>query len=72
MNGVEALIALLNSPLAQAVANASQFTDLGLNVGQTSNDELMKALNHQDHDFFEEILARLDRIERRLDEHANH
>lgn len=66
----EALIAILNSPLAQAAANASQYTDLGLNVGQTSNDDLMRELQSQNTRYLDEILSRLDRLERRLD-HAS-
>lgn len=64
MNALEAMVALLNSPLAQAGANASQYTDLVLNLKQVSNDEIMKALELQNQNYLEKIMERLERLEK--------
>lgn len=65
MNGLDFLVQLLTSPITQAAANASQFTDLALNTSQVSNDELMKALETQNSVYLQRILDQLQHLERR-------
>lgn len=43
-----------------------QVFDLLLNLSQTSNDELMKELQHQNKDYFEKIIANQEEILNRL------
>lgn len=43
-----------------------QVFDLLLNLSQTSNDELMKELQHQNKDYFEKIIANQEEILRRI------
>ena len=43
-----------------------QVFDLLLNLSQTSNDELMKELQHQNKDYFEKIIANQEEILIRL------
>lgn len=43
-----------------------QVFDLLLNLSQTSNDEIMKELQHQNKDYFEKIIANQEEILNRL------
>ena len=48
-------------------ANLSQFYSLYLLLRDASNSEIMKELQHQNKDYLEEILVRLDRIEKTIE-----
>lgn len=54
--------------LLNLVANISQIIDLGLNISQTSNDELMKELQKQDKEYFEKIIENQEEIIKLLKE----
>lgn len=42
--------------LLNFVANISQIIDLGLNLGQTSNDKIMEEIQRQNTEYLEKIL----------------
>lgn len=51
-----------NFGLLAYIANISQLMDLGLNLSQTSNDELMKHLREQDNYYLKKILENQEEI----------
>lgn len=57
-----------NFGLLAYIANISQLMDLGLNLSQTSNDELMKHLREQDNYYLKKILENQEEIIRLLKE----
>lgn len=57
-----------NFGLLAYIANISQLMDLGLNLSQTSNDELMKHLREQDNYYLKKILKNQEEIIRLLKE----
>lgn len=57
-----------NLGLLAYIANISQLMDLGLNLSQTSNDELMKHLRKQDNYYLKKILENQDEIIKLLKE----
>lgn len=57
-----------NFGLLAYIANISQLMDLGLNLSQTSNDELMKHLREQDNYYLKKILENQDEIIKLLKE----
>lgn len=48
------------------IANVLQIANFIMNVKETSNDEIMKMLEHQDREYLDCILDRLDNIEKHL------
>lgn len=48
--------------LLNYIANWSQMIDLGLNLSQTSNDELMKEIQKQNAEYLEKILENQETI----------
>lgn len=44
------------------LANISQLFDLGLNISQTSNDELMRELQNQNENYFKRIIKNQEKI----------
>lgn len=48
--------------LLNYIANISQLIDLGLNISQTTNDELMRELQKQDKKYFETIIDNQEKI----------
>lgn len=57
-----------NFGLLAYIANISQLMDLGLNLSQTSNDELMKHLREQDNYYLKKILENQEEIIKLLKE----
>ena len=51
-----------NFGLLAYISNISQLMDLGLNLSQTSNDELMKHLREQDNYYLKKILENQEEI----------
>lgn len=56
-----------NTDLINLLANFLQFYNTSLLQEDASNNDLMKELQHQNTEYFETILKRLDNIEKRLD-----
>lgn len=44
------------------IANISQLLDLGLNLSQTSNDEIMKELQKQNDEYLKTIILNQEKI----------
>ncbi len=50
------------------IANVSQLIDLGLNIGQTSNDQIMMALERQNKIYLETILDKIESLSNEIKE----
>lgn len=50
------------------LANISQLFDLGLNISQTSNDELMRELQNQNENYFKRIIKNQEKIIKLLED----
>lgn len=48
------------------LANVLQIANFIMNVKEISNDEIMKMLEKQNREYLDEILARLDKFEKKL------
>ena len=59
------MVETMNDNLATA-ADFAQFYSLYLLLKDASNSDLMRELQHQNKDYLEEIIVRLDRIEESL------
>lgn len=51
----------------ETAADLAQFYSLYLLLKDASNSEIMQELQHQNKAYLEEILVRLDKLEKRLD-----
>ncbi len=63
MNALEALVALLNTPVVAGAANAGQLWNIVENLKQTELLEIMSRFDKQDNEILADIVARLERIE---------
>lgn len=57
---------MLNQDQLNFAANLSQFYSLFLLLKDATNEELMAELNHQNKEYLEKILEKLNTIEERL------
>jgi hypothetical protein len=58
---------MANQNNIELAADFAQFYSLYLLLKDASNSEIMQELQHQNKAYLEEILARLDKLEKRLD-----
>ena len=56
----------LNTDLINLLANFLQFYNTSLLQEDASNNDLMKELQHQNTEYFEDIIKKLDNIDKRL------
>ena len=57
----------LNTPMIELLANFLQFYNTSLLEDDATNNDLMRELQNQNTRYFENIVARLERIEQAID-----